>query len=68
MNSQYSMFFPFQWKKTQEERTKIIEAGLKKPTSDVSKAITEAEPNGKVDALYYHILSIIIKILLLIHF
>ena len=47
MNSQYSMFFPFQWKKTQEERAKIIEAGLKNPMPDVSKAITEVEAVGK---------------------
>ena len=47
MISQYCMFFSFQWKKTQGERAKIIKAGLKNPTPNVSKAIMETEGDGK---------------------
>ena len=37
----------FQWGTSKEARAQVITAGLENPTPDVSRAIVEAEANGK---------------------
>ena len=37
----------FQWSSSNEERAKIIHAGLLNPTTEVHRAIAEAEIKGK---------------------
>ena len=40
-------YFFSQWGKTKEARARVITEGLKNPMPDVSKAIVEAEADGK---------------------
>ena len=48
--------FYFQWNSSQEECVRIIQAGLLNPTSDIKKAMTEAE--ATVKGSYQHNISI----------
>ena len=48
--------FYFQWSSSQEECTRVIQAGLLNPTSDTKKAMTEAEATAK--GSYQHNISI----------
>ena len=47
--------FYFQWSSSQEECTRVIQAGLLNPTSDIKKAMAEAEATAK--GSYQHNIS-----------
>ena len=52
--------FYFQWSSSQEEYSGIIQAGLLNPTSNIKKAMTEAEATAK--GSYQHNISIQIQL------
>ena len=51
-----TFLFYFQWTSSQEEHARIIQAGLLNPTSDIKKAMAEAEATAK--GSYQHNISI----------
>ena len=53
---------------TKEARARVITVGLKNPTSDVSKEITEARAEGKGADPIYYIFRLLLTILLLLHY
>ena len=52
--------FYFQWSSSQEECARVIQAGLLNPTSDIKKAMAEAEATAK--GSYQHNISIHIQL------
>ena len=48
--------FYFQWSSSQEEHARVIQAGLLNPTSDIQKAMAEAEATAQ--GSYQHNISI----------
>ena len=52
--------FYFQWSSSQEEHVRIIQASLLNPTSNIKKAMAEAEATAK--GSYQHIISIQIQL------
>ena len=48
--------FYFQWSSSQEEHARIIQAGLLNPTSNIQKAMAEAEATAQ--GSYQHNISI----------
>ena len=56
----FTFHFYFQWSSSQEECARVIQAGLLNPTSNIKKAMAEAEATAK--GSYQHNISIQVQL------